>query len=243
MGRYGKIVTKNVNSEGGSLLHQSLLFLLFFVSSFLILSVIVFYGPLRGTFQQTTESSLRYSAEEMESDISEVAPFSDLSEGQNGYMEAMYLKKLGVLKGYDDGTFMPSKTMNRAEFVKVMHEAKHVYPHNLRNSYCFNDVKNDWYAPFVCSAKVKGWVSGDSENFVPDREITLAEVVKIIMSISDVEVEKNEDGPWYDPYMLAATDMGWFDFAGISDVDPEREVTRAEVARLLYYPVRTGLIQ
>lgn len=221
---------------------NALLFLFVFVVSFAILSIVIIFGPFKNKVV-IDEQPLRFSAQALEEEISDVTPFSDLKGGDYGYVGAMYLKKNGIIKGYEDGAFYPEKTMNRAEFIKVISEAAHVYPHALRHSFCYDDVKNDWYAPFVCVAKSQGWVSADATTFNPDRMITLAEVVKIIATISNVEVEEVTDGPWYANVMSAALDMGWFENAGITDLDPEREVTRAEVVNLLVYPIRIGLLK
>jgi hypothetical protein len=179
---------------------------------------------------------MRYSAAEIES------PFNDLEAFDDAFMEANFLRSRGILKGYSDGSFKPDRLINRAEFIKLMHEVKNIYPHELLYKNCYKDVKNQWYAPYVCSAKAKGWVN-TADNFKPEDNITLAEALKILFIVANMEIEVNEAKEWFSPYMKAADEIGWLKNAGFNANDANKELSRRQVTKLLYDPVRFGFFR
>jgi|GEM_PF-2846511 len=74
--------------------------------------------------------------------------FRDLMKGQwyVPYVEAA--ARLGIIKGYEDGTFRPANTVNRAEFSKMITLACQL-PVDLDHS-LFTDVKDgDWFATYA----------------------------------------------------------------------------------------------
>ena len=46
--------------------------------------------------------------------------FSDVKEGNSHYVAIEYLRTNGIIQGYEDGTFKPEQTVNRAEAVKML---------------------------------------------------------------------------------------------------------------------------
>ncbi|MFH0851669.1 MAG: S-layer homology domain-containing protein, partial [Candidatus Peregrinibacteria bacterium] len=85
--------------------------------------------------------------------------FPDVIQGYYGYTAITELARRGIISGYPDGTFKPSKNLNRAELSKILISA--LRPQEVRSeSFCFPDVKDEWFAPYVCAAKRLGWLSG-----------------------------------------------------------------------------------
>ncbi len=81
------------------------------------------------------------------------ANFSDTTEHQ--YRESIqYLADHGVVGGYPDGTFKPDQDINRAEIMKIMLEASRG-GENFAGEYCFPDVKTEWFAKYLCYAKLQ----------------------------------------------------------------------------------------
>jgi hypothetical protein len=242
MAKYGKLNSYKPKRslDRVSLKRRFLMFLLVFLCSFLILTLVLVYWPLN-VEQPENESNdnnhLRYSAEEIE------LFFTDVDIDDPGLQAVIYLKRNGIIKGYADNTFLPDQYITRAEFIKLMHEAEHIYPHPLLNANCYKDVKKEWFAPFVCSAKEKGWISSEKEYFNPESRITLAEAVKIILVDAKMEIEVDVESAWYIPFMAAASRMGWLEKAGLLGIDPETEINRMQAARLIYEPVRLGFFK
>ncbi len=131
--------------------------------------------------------------------------FTDLEE--SNYKPA--IEKLatdGVLEGYLDGTFKPKKTIQRDEFVKIIMETADLTNESAKN--CFPDVKEEWYAKYVCSAKEEGIIGGYSDGyFHPERQINFVEASKIISRTFDlgllIEPKPMIENEWYSRFVYA----------------------------------------
>lgn len=105
--------------------------------------------------------------------------FPDLSSGDwfCGIVTKAYKK--GVLTG-DKGMLYPARNINRAEAVKLLLMVKGIEPKEL-DSNPFDDVAyTQWYAGYVYKANILGYVEGVDGDFQPDRDITRAELAKIV---------------------------------------------------------------
>lgn len=156
--------------------------------------------------------------------------FTDVGTGSQ-YAEAIHtIAEAGVVKGYDDGTYKPLKKINRAEFTKIILEAK--YPGKASGSACFTDVKDEWFAPYVCYAKSRSVVKGNPDgSFRPGSEINTAEAYKIVFEALLSEPNYDESGEWYQRYLeyAVANDL---DFS--EQLEPLHAVTRGEMAQMIY---------
>ncbi len=102
--------------------------------------------------------------------------------------EAWYLPylnhalELGVVEGHPNGTYLPSHSLNRAEFLKILLTS---YGINL-NDYPIMELYPDtgidaWYASYVQYSKDNGLMDPDAEgNFNPGNEVTRGEVAETI---------------------------------------------------------------
>jgi S-layer homology domain len=105
--------------------------------------------------------------------------FPDLNSGDwfCGVVTIAYKK--GIISG-DDGKLYPARNMTRAEAVKILLEAKGITPPEVTEN-PFSDVNKDaWYAPYVNKASILGYIEGSNGMFEPNREITRAELAKIV---------------------------------------------------------------
>lgn len=186
-----------------------------------------------------------YYSNEVEAILDGVT-FTDIYSSHRNYNAIKFLTYLGVLEGYSDGTFKPNNEINRAELMKVM-----VYgwlgeqPDADEYSDCFPDVKDEWFAPYVCYAKERGWVQGYRDgNFYPANTVSKVEALKMILEAYGVDVPESaslKDLPykdvysssWYAPYLKAAYDMGLLEETGAS-FEPNDGRTRAEVSEEIY---------
>ena len=101
------------------------------------------------------------------------------------------LSSLGIIKGYEDGTFRPNGNITRAEFVTMV--CRFFQIENVKNP--FPDVKaGRYYTTSVAYASSKGWVQGYKDGrFLPDNQVTRAESVTIINRILERAVD---EGLW-----------------------------------------------
>jgi len=105
------------------------------------------------------------------------------------------LKKNDILKGYPDGTVRLQQPITRAEAVTILirtleKAGVHVdETEEMCNS--FKDIKgNEWYAKYVCQAKLMGIVNGYPDGtFKANRNVTVAEIVKML-SVVNAIIEK-----------------------------------------------------
>ncbi|MBD3327788.1 hypothetical protein GF340_00630 [Candidatus Peregrinibacteria bacterium] len=206
-----------------------LIFLSVFVISFL---AIVAWNDL------IPQDTLRKSAGEINFDYGPVDNFvfADVPGQHKNAYALLYMKERAFIKGYDDGTFLPEQPVNRAEFVKMVITAQNLYPHKINHSNCLPDVSGQWFAPYVCFAKNKGWISNEEKPFVPDRKITRAEAIKIALGAFSYRIEGNDDQDWYEPHLEAAGNLQILNglFEDDEMFDPHVEISRAEAAELLF---------
>jgi hypothetical protein len=156
--------------------------------------------------------------------------FSDVDESHTNQKAIRYLKEQGVVKGYDDGGFHPENEINRAEFLKVIMEAKGLDA--AERSHCFDDVTDQWFAPYICAALDLGLIAGyDDGTFRPERSINFAEASKIITEAFILSVNDDNDENWYHQYVSALETL----LAIPSSIDSfEKNVTRGEMAEMIW---------
>lgn len=155
--------------------------------------------------------------------------FADVSSDHPNFDSVIYLKDQGVVAGYDDGTYKPDSLINRAEFLKIVMEASSYEP---GGSNCFKDVKEEWYAPYICKAKELKLVDGYSDGtFKPGQDINFAEGSRMIVNILGISMSDKEKENWFQPYVLALGDINSIP-ATVEEFSSK--MTRAEMADLIW---------
>ncbi|OIO54688.1 hypothetical protein AUJ46_02595 [Candidatus Peregrinibacteria bacterium CG1_02_54_53] len=154
--------------------------------------------------------------------------FTDVRSGVTPYARAIEaLKADGVIQGYDDGSFKPSLTINRAEFLKIILESR---GGEFSGANCFPDVYDAWFAPYVCTAKEEGIVEGYPDGtFRPEQTITFVEAAKILSLAYRQQVQSS--GEWYEGYARALESSKAIptSVAGLTN-----QVTRGEMAEMMW---------
>lgn len=133
------------------------------------------------------------------------------------------------MRGYANHSFLPDQKINRAEFLKVV-----MFDHiNLASGGgCFGDVAEEWFAPFVCYAKVLGFVSGYADgNFRPEQSVTFVEAAKLIVKSNGLILPKVDSKNWYDLYVYALEERGAIP---MSIERFGQEITRGEMAEMIW---------
>ncbi|MFH1534179.1 MAG: S-layer homology domain-containing protein [Nitrospirota bacterium] len=181
--------------------------------------------------EQTSKSLTQTEPEpEATSDNEDNAPMYDISNHK--YEEAIwYVYENGIVNGYNDGSYKPDNTVNRAELLKIIIEAAFGNEfEDFANKNCFSDVpSNEWYAKYVCFAKEEGIVEGYSGNlFKPTNEITFAEALKITMVGFNYDFE--ESSPWYKDLVMQASEGN---FIPLDVTKFDQDFTRAQMADLI----------
>ena len=183
--------------------------------------------------------------------------YSDVEEDTDYATAIEYLTFSEAVEGYEDDTYKPEQSINRAEFAKILVGGRDLEPSLSSYHSCFLDVLDDWYAPYVCYLKDAGVVEGYSDgNFKPEAAINKVEAVKmLILFMWDLTEEEVDDGSyesvekfsdidrtaWYTPYLDFAKERNLLE-VGDSYVFyyPNDELTRGLMAE---YTVRSVVTQ
>jgi uncharacterized secreted protein with C-terminal beta-propeller domain len=129
-------------------------------------------------------------------------PFTDVTSSTPYATAIGTLKNKNVLQGYNDGSFKPGASVNRAELLKIILEAQGSGS-AVTGAGCFPDVQNQWFARYVCFAKSEGIISGyDDGLFRPEKPVSFAEAAKIF-SVAYKQQIADRSGDWYTGYVRA----------------------------------------
>ena len=164
------------------------------------------------------------------------AAYTDV-KADASYSEAVtVMSALGLLKGYEDGTFGPDKTITRAEFAAVvvrmlgMEDAAA----GAATATNFADVPaTHWAAGYVKIANQKEIIAGYGDgNFGPDAEVTYEQAIKMLVcALGYAPMFADVKDAYPTSYMAQANTLGMTVGAPGKIGD---KATRATVARLVY---------
>lgn len=158
---------------------------------------------------------------------------SDIS-GNKNETAIEYLYSNNVISGYSDGTFQPNKVVNRAELLKILVGGKGITPTVEEYNNCFPDVKDEWFAPFVCYAKAQNWVGGyPNGTFQPAKEVNKVEALKMLVNSQGYTIEDTDSGEWYAPYLKVAEEKGLLE-TEIENYGIAETMDRAEISENIY---------
>ena len=109
--------------------------------------------------------------------------FSDVEPGQWYESYVNSLAALGVLSGYEDGSFQPQRPITRGEFAAVLSRLlPQETPSELDLAAQFPDVEEDhWAYAALCQAVDQGWLSGFEDGTLqPNAPVTRAQAVAML---------------------------------------------------------------
>lgn len=204
------------------------------------------------TYMPEILESFEFFSLDLDENYDSYVNFPDVRDNHSNAKAINSLVADKVINGYQDGKFRPDGEINRAELTKMIVASK-VSPDPDKYKNCFPDVKEDWYAPYVCYAKEKKWVSGYSNGkFKPSNAINRAEAMKIIFGVlfskelSNENTLKNQtaldvpDDAWFYNYYSFGDNNKLLDKQHITKDSkgyffyPGDNITRKEVAEMIY---------
>jgi uncharacterized protein YkwD len=168
-------------------------------------------------------------------------PFPDVLPDAPYAQAIQSLKERGLLSGYPDGNFYARRSVNRAELLKLLLTAKGFSPIGREYTACFQDVSNQWFAPYVCVSQRLGWVTGyPDQTFRPEQPITRAEAVTLLARIFELPVKLHAlvpfddagESSWFYVPLQAVASHGFLPYPQGS-FHPEKEMTRGEIAEMI----------
>jgi len=175
--------------------------------------------------------------------------FSDVKNHANkAAIEA--LASRGIINGMGQGTFMPNKTMTRAEFAAIVTRALGL---TAKDTKAFTDVPSSkWYAGYIGTANSSGIVNGvGSGKFNPEGTITRQEAAAMVARAAklcgldtamDAAATKDmlaQFGDYRSVASWAKEPMAFCYSANILDqsdlnIEPTKAILRCEIAQMLY---------
>ena len=163
------------------------------------------------------------------------ADFTDTADTSKVAQDAINkVAALGIVEGYEDGSFKPAANITRAEFAKMADIAAGLEDaakdlEGAASSY--KDVKtNVWYTGWINLASAQGYVKGyENGTYGPNNNITYAEVTTVLMRL--LGYNDNLTGPWPINYINQATKLDVLD--DVEGFSANVPATRANVAIML----------
>ncbi len=174
--------------------------------------------------------------------------FTDVPMDHDYNAAISLLREKGILDGYDDGTFKPENSINRAEVLKVIFVGSAIPTPEELGELTFEDVAEDaWFAPFVAKGYELGIVKGDGVDglFHGERGVNKAEFLKMLLEANQLKQEVLDAVPssgaldvpedaWYASYMNYAASVGVIEINEYENLDPAMSLNRGEVAQMMY---------
>jgi len=127
--------------------------------------------------------------------------WTDVSSKDDEYDIWMYLCDKGIVKGNSDGTLRPESELNRADLLALAFRAsnyENIYNVNDNVSNCFPDVRNEWFAKYMCTARNKGFIQGYTDGTAkPAKNVILAEGLKMYLGALGKSYNVSTSNCWY----------------------------------------------
>ncbi len=182
-----------------------------------------------------------YGVPQMEDEPTPETTFYDIA-GNWAEANIQQAIRLGLVKGYPDGSFRPDNTMTRAEFAVMLMNA--LKPRNDGAALTFNDASKigDWARTAIAQAVQAGIIAGFTDgSFRPDAEITRSEIAVMIARALHLTSEQNVTGfaddskipTWAKSGVSAMKEQGLMQGKGNNNFFPHDAATRAEVVTVL----------
>lgn len=106
------------------------------------------------------------------------ANFTDVANDAWYAASVRTLSNLGIIKGYNDGSFRPNANITRAEFAAMLCRFNNASGTAKTN---FTDIAGHWARASIEAASAKGWVTGYADGtFRPNAKVTRAEVMAML---------------------------------------------------------------
>ena len=121
------------------------------------------------------------------------------------------LVELGIVNGYNDGTYQPKKVVSRAEMAKLLVISAGLEPAALvaKGVTNFSDVDRDhWATGYINVASQYGYINGYPDGtFRPDATVTYAEAVTMAVRVLGYKTVVESKGTWPTNYIAKAQEL------------------------------------
>lgn len=161
--------------------------------------------------------------------------FPDVEETASYAQAVQELSALGVISGFDDGTFKPDELVTRAQISKMIVDAlaEGKQAEASSNSSKFADVSDHWATGYINQGVTDGWIAGYSDTeFGPDDNVTYVQAQKMLVAATGYDIYATAQGGWPAGYKLYASSLDIT--SGVQGVtSDDQQLTRAQVAQMI----------
>ncbi|WP_165972378.1 NEAT domain-containing protein [Paenibacillus piri] len=150
---------------------------------------------------------------------------------------------LGIVNGYEDGTFRPSGEISRAEFTAMIGRALKLKGSEAKLAFADADHIPLWVKPLLANAVEAGIISSyEDGTFRAGRQITRSEIAVIVVRALNLPLDAGDALPfadagqipeWASPYVAAAFQKGIINGRDYNLFAPNDSATRAEAVTLV----------
>jgi len=146
--------------------------------------------------------------------------------------------KLKLVNGYNDGTFKPNATINRAEFTAILARALKLEEASGELQFADADTVQAWAKPYIQQAVEAGIINGFADQtFRPSANITRIELAVMLVKGLGLENEQADEisfkdaadiPAWAKSYVAIAVKHGLIKGNADGSFKPNQAATRAE---------------
>ena len=163
------------------------------------------------------------------STIVHASSFEDV-EGLNCEQAVENLVHIGIVNGMSEKEYAPKKSVTRAELAKLVVSALDLKGTSEKT---FSDIQGHWGESFINEAAAHGILNGYTDGtFGPDKEVSYAEAVAILVRSLGYENVSESSAKWYDQYLAKMKELSLDE--GVEKIEAEESATRGDIAILLW---------
>lgn len=162
-----------------------------------------------------------------------MASYPDVADTDKHASAINELSALGVIEGFEDGSFHPDELVTRAQMAAMVVRAMNIANADSNKVQKFNDVPADnWAAGWIATAADNNLINGTGNgNFDPDLNVTYAQTAKMLVAACGYDTWAVSAGGWPSGYLRYAAQTGITN--NISNVTNDTAITRAQAAQMI----------
>ena len=157
------------------------------------------------------------------------------------------LVSLGVVNGYDDGSFKPNGTVTRAEMAKMIYVLRtgnsDASAYN-NDKTTFTDIKGHWAESYIEYCAANGIIAGRGNNkFDPTGTVSATEAAKMLLGVLGYNAEKSGlvGNDWAINTNVLANQNGLY--KNLSNLNANTLLTRDNAAQMIYNALDANMVE
>ena len=157
------------------------------------------------------------------------------------------LVSLGVVNGYDDGSFKPNDTVTRAEMAKMIYVLRtgnsDASAYN-NDKTTFTDIKGHWAESYIEYCAANGIIAGRGNNkFDPTGTVSATEAAKMLLGVLGYNAEKSGlvGNDWAINTNVLANQNGLY--KNLANLNANTLLTRDNAAQMIYNALDANMVE